>query len=128
MAPDITSDADLVRNARATVGASDVGAIPDDAIHAALAAVKETVEREVQQALDGGTINLYDDQAELDLARRLLYLRVHNLMVEAGRTTSEEGRVPTGVGALRRHDFTDRNLAYHRDEMVRAFNRLTDGS
>lgn len=122
------SDGELLSAARAATGAQNTGRLSQSDIQAELDAIKDQVTREAQAALDGGTIDLYDDDAVLELAQYILYLRVADKRRQNGETGENvpEQPIPRDLSRIQRMGFSNPTLGFWRDKAVNAFNRLTE--
>lgn len=126
---DISSDADMLSDARTAVGPVNSSAITDEDLRQALDGIKGTVTEEVRRSLDRETVNVYHDGAIEDLAKHLFRLRVADL--KRRKENNPSGHVaakpvPESPSALRRHNFENDTLGHWRDQMIRAHQRLTE--
>jgi hypothetical protein len=131
----INSDDDLISEARSRTGANRVAQHPRGDLKAELDEVKEQVAREVERALDEGTIDLYQRDAVFEIAQHLFYLRVADRRRRVEATSVAGGasggvvpakEIPKGIGRLRRHSFESGTLGHWRDNVIRGYNRITE--
>lgn len=119
------SDDELVATGRRQVPASSPGVVTGSRARG-LASEARTQTADLVEQATGTRPDVYDDPVATELAEHLFVLRLDERARQHPRDDSRADRpIPESFARLRRHDFADTQLAFHRDEVVRLYNELT---
>lgn len=117
------NDRRLLSRVRKETGAQNESQLPPEDLERELERAKTHLNDELQQSLGTGSLNFYEGDSMEELLFSFLCLRVWSLTFERDNSNL---RLPDTMAWIRRHDFSNPQANYWRDNAIRNLNRLIE--